>query len=89
MVHMLITHTGTEQSGVHNYLIESTVTMPKYISITTKEPIPYKVGEKFIGRFDGACNEVTDDGFRFLICNAKSIETKKGTFKEMRNVWRK
>ena len=89
MAYMAITVTGTENDGTRNYLVETLgKRAQKAISISLKEPLPYKEGEYFIARFRGECSAVwsIDDNWqkeRSYICNATSLETKKGIFKDV------
>ena len=86
MTYMAITTTGQEDDGTYNYLVESTGSGKYSISISTKDPLPYGKRESFIARFRGECSNVftIDDNWvtsKAYICNADSLQTKKGVFK--------
>jgi len=88
VAYMSITVTDQENNGTHNYLIETTDRNPKAISISTKNPIPYKTGEKFIARFHGKCQEawsISDswETKKNYICTANYLETHKGVIKDI------
>jgi len=91
MIHMSITVIGQEGDGSYNYLIESASNYNKYsISISTKDPLPYAKRESFIARFRGECSEIwagdnEHSSRKVHICNATSLQTKKGVYIDQYN----
>lgn len=90
LIHMSITSVGQESDGTYNYLLESASNLDhKYISLSSKQVIPTKIGENFLAKFKGECSEMwnynTDKDFAHLpdswlkgrnyICSAESVQT--------------
>ena len=99
MVYLTITAYGIEDDGTNNYLIETVnKSNHRMISISTKEPLPYKENEIFLGRVQGECQTAwgvdESEAFSHLpdnwlkqkiaICNADFLETHKGDYFDVR-----
>jgi len=89
--YMSLTVVGQEDDGTYNYLIDTYGKYKqKHISLSTKQVIPFKIGEPFIAYFIGECSDawtvdVSWTTNKEFICNADYIETKEEVYKNDSN----
>jgi len=86
LTYMSISVVGQENDGTYNYLlITKSKLNRKSISISTKQVIPYKLGEEFIGYVYGECTDTMTINESYVtnkeyLCLADRVVTNKGVY---------
>ncbi len=86
LAYMSVSVVGQEDDLTYNYYMQTKSKLNrKHISLSTKQILPYKIGEEFIGYVHAECEEMrTVDKHwvmnKEIICSADRITTKQGVY---------